>query len=54
MTIAESMEIILGSCIIDFYEIQLWLRSLSLSLNICKITIMMIFLRILSENFIEI
>ena len=43
MKMSESGKIVLVSCIIDFDDVQLWLRLLSLNLNACKV--MMAFLK---------
>ena len=50
MKMAESKQIVLVSCIIDFDDIQVWLRQFSLDLNACKV--MKAFL-IFSEQILE-
>ncbi len=48
MKIAESGKIVVVSCIIDFKDIQVWLRQFSLNLNAYKV--MMVFFKIWPEN----
>lgn len=49
MKTAESRKLVLGSCIIDFDEIQVQLMVLSLNLNICKV--MLVFLKFWPTHF---
>ncbi len=37
MKMAESEKIVLASCILDFKDIQVWLRHFSLNLNACRV-----------------
>ena len=37
MKMAESEKIVLVSCIVDFGDIQVWLRRFTLNLNACKV-----------------
>ena len=48
MKMSEFWKMILVSCIIDFDDIQLWLRQFCLNLNICKV--MTVFLIFLGQN----
>ncbi len=48
MKIAESEKIVLASCIIEFKDIQVWLRHFSLNLNACRV--MTVFFKIWPEN----
>ncbi len=44
MKVAESEIIVLANCILDFNDIQVWLRHFSLNLNDCRV--MMVFYKI--------
>ncbi len=46
MKMAESEKIVLASCILDFKDIQVWLRHLSLNLNACRKIVMTVFYEI--------